>query len=363
MWAADKEQTVAAGEFKLSGPYRHENLTIFLVHGEDRIESKKLVTLQEALEQKKAIVHETDNVSELAIENVSKDVEVFIQSGDIVKGGKQDRLISFSMIVAAQSGKVPVAAFCVEQGRWRQRGKEADSLFSSSTSQVPSKALKVAGGGYAQLGGSGGGGGFQGLGGGFQAGGNLGPGPGNAGGIGGFQGGVWKEVTEFQKKLMKNAGVEKLAEESPTSLQLTLENQKVKEAVARYTQPLAPILERHNEVIGYAFAINGKVNSAEVYGSAVLFRKLWPKLLQANATEALAELDKGEKFDPVTADSVKAFLLDVDRDRTKRDLVLIQKALSRRIVVQMQETDQSIFVETRDPDNKVAWIHRTYLMK
>src|SRR5205814_1430733 len=108
--AADKEQKVAAGEFKLSGPYRHENLTIFLVHGEDKIEGKKLVTLQEALEQKQVIVHETDNVSELAIENVSKDVEVFIQSGDILKGGKQDRLISFSMIVPAQSGKVPVAA-------------------------------------------------------------------------------------------------------------------------------------------------------------------------------------------------------------------------------------------------------------
>src|SRR5262249_55097581 len=139
-----------------------ENLTIFLVHGADKIEGKKLLTLQEGLEHKTVVIHETGNVNELAIENVSKDEEVFLQSGDILKGGRQDRLISFSMIVPAQSGKVPVAAFCVEQGRWQQRGKEAARWFSSSTSQLPSKALKVNGGAYAQLGGNGGNPGFGG---------------------------------------------------------------------------------------------------------------------------------------------------------------------------------------------------------
>src|SRR6516165_12042995 len=150
-WAADKKPKIAAGEFKLSGPYSHENLTIFLVHGQDKIVGKKFMTLQEALEQKTVIVHETSQVNELAIENVSKDVEVFVQSGDILKGGNQDRLISFSMIVPAQSGKVPVAAFCVEQGRWGQRGKEAAGRFGTSTTLLPSKALKVNGGAYAQL--------------------------------------------------------------------------------------------------------------------------------------------------------------------------------------------------------------------
>jgi hypothetical protein len=109
--AADEVPRVATDEFKLSGPYSHRNLTIFLVHGHERIEGKKLLTLQEALEQKLAIVHETDNVTQLSIENISKDAEIFIQSGYIVKGGKQDRLISFSMIVPAQSGKVALAAF------------------------------------------------------------------------------------------------------------------------------------------------------------------------------------------------------------------------------------------------------------
>ena len=380
--AADKDQQAAVGDFKLSGPFSHENLTIFLIHGEDRIDGKKILTLQEGLEQKKVVIHETGNVNELAIENVSKDEEIFIQSGDILKGGRQDRLISFSMILAAQSGKVPVAVFCVEHGRWQQRGKEAAGWFTSSTSQLPSKALKVNGGAYAQLGGNMGfGGGNQGFGGGtnlgagggnqgfgsgnqgFGGGTNLGAGGGNQGFGGGNQGGVWTEVTAFQNKLMANAGVEVRAKESPTSLQLTLENKKVKETVDRYTEKLASILNGRTDVIGYAFAINGKVNSAEVYGSAALFKNLWPKLLRANATEALAELQKGKQFDPVTADAVKTCLLDANTDKTQRDYVAIQKTLAKRTIVLMRETEQSIFLETRDREQEGGWIHRTYVTK
>src|SRR5580704_11768821 len=71
-------------EIKLSGPYTHENLTVFLIHGKDALPGKKFLTLQEALEQKHLVVHETGNVNKLAVENVSADAEVFIQAGDIV---------------------------------------------------------------------------------------------------------------------------------------------------------------------------------------------------------------------------------------------------------------------------------------
>jgi hypothetical protein len=366
--AADKEKP-SAGEFKLSRPYTHENLTVFLIHGANQIEGKKILTLQEALEQKKVIVHETGNVGELQIENVSKDAEVFIQSGDIVKGGKQDRIIAFSMIVPAKSEKLPVVSLCVEQGRWKARGKEVASKFSSSMNQLPTKALRLNGGGYGQLGGNLGNGGFQG---GFgqlgQFGNQGGRGGqqgqfGNLGGQFGNQGGVWTEVSAFQQKLMKNAGVDARAKESPSSLQLTLENKKVKEAVDKYTQKLGKILEGHKDVIGYAFAINGQLNTAEIYGSADLLKKLWPKLIQANAIEALAELEKDKKFEPLKVDAVKACLLDVEKDTNQRDLVLIQKALTKRIVVRLQETDKTIFLETRDRGHKTAWIHRSYVTK
>src|SRR5215470_10097971 len=130
--------------YTISGPFTHDNLTIFLLHGKDTLSGKPLLTLQEALEQKKAVVHETAQVNELSVENVSSEVEIYIQPGDMVKGGRQDRLIAFDLILPPKSGKIPVASFCVEAGRWAKRGGEADATFGSSGNVANSKDLKVA---------------------------------------------------------------------------------------------------------------------------------------------------------------------------------------------------------------------------
>ena len=46
----------ANSRYRLSGPYTHKNLTIFLVHGKELMPGKNFLTLQEALKQKKVIV-------------------------------------------------------------------------------------------------------------------------------------------------------------------------------------------------------------------------------------------------------------------------------------------------------------------
>ena len=77
-----------AASYRFSGPYTHDNLTIFLIHGADQIKDRDILTLEEALNEKKVMVHETKNVNQLAIENVSGQ-EVFVQAGDIVRGGQR----------------------------------------------------------------------------------------------------------------------------------------------------------------------------------------------------------------------------------------------------------------------------------
>ena len=42
--------TAGAAELRLSGPYTHDNLSIYLVHGQDRSQ-KKYLTLSEAMDQ------------------------------------------------------------------------------------------------------------------------------------------------------------------------------------------------------------------------------------------------------------------------------------------------------------------------
>ena len=107
-----------AADFEALGPYAHENLTVFLLRGKaTKAANKKYLTLAQALKEKKVKVHETGDVNTLAIENLSSE-EVYVQAGDIVKGGRQDRTLGTDLILPRKSGKVPIAAFCVESGRW-----------------------------------------------------------------------------------------------------------------------------------------------------------------------------------------------------------------------------------------------------
>src|SRR5439155_1060419 len=76
-------------------------------------------------------VHETNQVQQLAVENLSSDA-VFIQAGDMVKGGAQDRMMTNDFTLLPHSGRLPTAAFCVEQSRWGQRGSEPAATFSGS---------------------------------------------------------------------------------------------------------------------------------------------------------------------------------------------------------------------------------------
>src|SRR5206468_6425665 len=82
------------------------------------------------------------------------------------------------------------------------------------------------------------------------------------------------------------------------------------EKVSAYEAALAKGVDGKGDVIGVALCVNGKVEGAEVYGSAALFGKLWQKVLKAAVTDALAQKDDKKAFEPAAAKSVEAFLAD-----------------------------------------------------
>ncbi|HTK77404.1 MAG TPA: DUF6569 family protein, partial [Gemmataceae bacterium] len=330
----------------VSGPFTSGNLTVFLIHGPDAVPGLNVLTLQEAIEQKKVVVHETSEVNNLSVENTG-DVPVFLQTGDIVRGGKQDRVIAMDLMVP-QGGKVPIASFCVERGRWQQRGAESAAAFNKSENQVVGKEQKLAVNDARQ------------------------------------QSEVWKEVANTQKKLAMNVGAPVADPASPSSLELTLDNSKVKEKLAAYAKDLSEILNSKSDVIGVAVAINGKVEGAEVYGSAALCSKLWPKLLKSAATDALAQLDPKKKFDPATPKAVETFLTDAIKGTAKEvePAAVASRGQQRgdalpgvqppaggtpmtppgvRIV--RYDTAKSLVIECRDPAKPAVIIHQSYIGK
>jgi hypothetical protein len=313
------QKQIAARDYRLSGPYTHKNLSIFLIHSKTTTRTRSFLTLQEALEQKKVVVYETQSVNELAIENLSSE-DVYVQSGDIVKGGQQDRMMAVDFIVPPKSGRMPIAAFCVEHGRWSGRGNERAGVFNSSSDVVATREIKLA----AKSSNS--------------------------------QGAVWENVRIAQDKLSENVGTRVNSTVSASSLQLAVENTRVRETADSYIKVLTSIVARHDDVIGYVFAINGNVNSADVYSSNSLFKKLWPKLLKANAVEAIAKLQK-QAFKPASAENAKTFLNDAEKPRPT------EKEVTARVRVVTREDDKNVFFETQDDSQKGAWVHRNYIKK
>ena len=133
---------IAAEGVLVSGPIVHDNLAIYFVHGQ-ATRGAVPVSLEEALANGRVKVRETGTVNELTVENVGND-EIFIQAGDIVKGGRQDRVLSVDLLLPPRSGQLPIAAFCVESGRWSARGQEDSRQFSTAAAAMPSHEAKLA---------------------------------------------------------------------------------------------------------------------------------------------------------------------------------------------------------------------------
>src|SRR5258708_38472091 len=278
----------------------------------------KLLTMDEAQERQKVVVYETRNVNELAIESVASE-DVFIESGDIVKGGAQDRTLKDDLILPSKSGKVSISSFCVEHGRWTRRGNESVATFNGSQQSVATKQLKMAVRMKAD------------------------------------QREVWDQVAQAQAKLSARVGTAAHAPASPSSFVMTMEAPAVRRSTDGYIQELAGIVNGKSDVVGYAFAIDGKINSADIYASHELFGKLWMKLLRSSSVEAVTEFQPGKKFEPVPITAVKTSLQDADSGKASA------KDLTDRTRVVVKETEKNVVFETGDRATGEGWVHRRYL--
>jgi hypothetical protein len=311
----------------LTGPIAYRNLQVFLVHGDTQLEDHHYATLSEALENGTVVVRETGNVNELSIENLSKTVTVFLNAGDIVKGGRQDRTVRDDLILPPLSGRVPLAAFCVEHGRWTKRGSEDSAAFSSNTRILSSRKEKL------------------------------------AARYGSNQSDVWSGVAEQQSKLTENVSrlsgknVEIRSSTSASSLQLSLENQDLDSIKKQYLDKFNAALNDKTDIIGFVYAINGELNTAEVYNNKTLFRALWPKLLDSAVTEAITDCNSERSYPAVQASEVKAFF------ETAISGSVTERPVWKSTRVKTYTTPTTVLFETFDLDADSHWLHKSFVNK
>ena len=332
----------ADSEPVVTGPHVHDNLAVYFVHGESEPGPVPL-TLQEALGKGSVRVIETGEVNELKVENTGNE-DVFIQAGDIVKGGKQDRVLTLSFVLPPKSGEVGLAAFCVEQGRWSARGIEDVKAFASAREAMPSRKAKLV---MAQRA-------VKEEAAREEAAAAAARSESAASDTYARQREVWASVASTQEKLSGRLNETVTASVSESSLQLSLENEKLQKERARYIDALQKTGETNADIVGYVLAINGRVVSADVYPSNGLFRKMWDKQLAAGVTEAIGEAD-GKTVSAPGKDAAAAFLKAASSPQAHEEVV---NDLSRRAV---READDAVYVEAKRGNG--SWVHRNYLAK
>jgi len=342
---------------RISGPVVHENLAVYFIHGKSAA-GKVPLTLEEAMAKGAVKVRETSNVNQLEVENLGDD-EVFVQSGDIVKGGKQDRTLMVSLLLPPKSGAIPIASFCVEEGRWTARGREDAKNFSTASAAVPSRELKLAMKAPLPVA--------------PPAGGTLSDNPSSAdpsrararvatvtaAETGVRQQQVWENVRKTQAKLTGSLGTSVRSAQSASSLQLALENEKLMDAQKGYVNALKAAGESSDDIVGFIFAVNGELNSADVYPSNGLFRKMWGKLLTASVIEAIGHKDQPAVAAPAV-EAVTAFLAAAESGKPS------EKTLTAGVRLETREADKAYLFETAraaSPAAPASFVHRNYLAR
>lgn len=295
------------GGVKIHGPFVHENLAVYVLEDPAARDSQEFLTLEEGIAAGVVSVTEKEQaeVRELQLENRSEK-PLFVQAGDVVKGGQQDRTISADFVVPPNSGKTGIPSFCVEHGRWTQ-GK----VFTPGMNGLAGNRAKLA----VQLSKD--------------------------------QREVWDAVKEHKEKMVANNC---LTPSETDSVNEESERKEIVEKLKKFEAALGEVLRDRPQAVGILVAVNGTVQGADRYVSPSLFRKLYPRLLRGAAIEAIANPSKEAKPVP-TAEVARSFLASA-REGTKKEETLREDLRSlctenaKSVLFTCQWKEQDLHVQT-----------------
>ena len=288
------EQPSASG-YKVLEPIRHGSLTVFPVVAPKSYATGEFLTLDEGLRSGEVVVTEYGNVRGLmrrrvtpAVQHESAEVNrlvlinnskrpLLLLAGEIVTGGKQDRVIGKDRIVPAESDPVDLSVFCVEPGRWVATSEHFGT--SGATYGGPVHGAAVPGTMMAQ------------------------PSVRAKAMADKDQNQVWAEVRKQQQSMAVEVAASAPTASgeirSTSSYARVMENKDVKEKVDEIAAPIQHNYEslikqlRDRKAVGVVVAVNGHIIWADIFASTDLLEKYWPKLVRSYASEAVVTRAKG----------------------------------------------------------------------
>ena len=278
----DAGEVSPSSGYALLDPIRSGNLTVFPVVANKSYDTGQFLTLDEGIRSGEVVVTEAGEaqglirrrpggrptprpvrdaqVNQLVLINNSKR-PLLLLAGEIVTGGKQDRVIGKDRIVPAESDPVDLSVFCVEPGRWTAQNNKyefgtaregVNGLIAAPA--VRSKAMAAK-----------------------------------------DQQQVWAEVRKSQTAMAETVEVNGGAPmvETTTSYARVMGDKGVQKQVDSVAAPMQRNYEsvirqlRDKNAVGVVVAVNGEVVWADLFASTQLLQKYWPKLVRSYATEAV----------------------------------------------------------------------------
>ncbi len=310
-------------------PITHGNLTIFPVVGGPDYDTSHIMTLDEGTKAGSVIVTEQGSlrglvrrpqqasrgsgpqVNQLVLVNDS-DRPLLLLAGEIVTGGKQDRIIGVDRIVPPKSDPIDLSVFCVEPGRWTGRSDQFASMHSQMAQpsvRVPAMAAKN-------------------------------------------QQQVWDKVasssttvevtaaaplvsadnadlaTTYSQGMITPNGGNDLSSRThrTTSYAATMAIPQVQAKIDSVAGNYDAVLQqlRKSGAKGVVVAINGELVWADLFASNDLLLRYWQKLVRSYAAEALTTVGKQKQVDEKEA---QAFL---DRMSGNREVIETDPGVFRR---------------------------------
>lgn len=233
-----------ASELVFHEPIRYHNLSLVPVSTTLPGPYKKYTLLEEGLAARTLAVRELNGKSGdaqvPAVEVRNKGQHpVYLLGGEMILGGKQDRIISSDTVVPNNKRWTRVKVFCVEQGRWR-----GQRMAFRSGGAVAHLALQKAA-------------------------------------MSGSQGAVWAEVA---RKNLKHG-----TQSNTSTYRRTIQNAKLRKKISPYRKKIAKMIPANKKLAGMVFAINGKIRVVDLFGNPVLYASLQDKLMSAYILEALGQ--------------------------------------------------------------------------
>ena len=256
--------------YKVLAPIVRGNLAIYPVVAAQSFNTSQLLTLDEGVRSGQVVVTEAGDerplirpgqhipprqqgaeVNRLVLYNNS-DKPLLLLAGEIVTGGKQDRVIGADRIVPAQTGPIDLGVFCVEPGRW----VGASAKFGSMGGQMAQPAVRAPA--MAEQ----------------------------------NQSRVWENVRAAQAKVAAEmAPADAAAVAGTSSYAKVFSSAPVARMVASYggVENEAAILHelREKGAVGVVVAVGDRVLWADLFASTDLLAKYWPKLVRSYVAEAM----------------------------------------------------------------------------